>query len=76
MTKHLYVLDFVSGSRYHTEFDVDDASKDYYSNIDEDEFKDMDINEKAVEVMDYYGLHVDGCEFMVTDKALEEKELV
>jgi len=74
MTKHLYVLDFVSGSRYHTEFDVDDASKEYYENV-RDEFEDMDISEKAVEVMDYYGLHVEGCEFMVTDNPVEEKEL-
>ncbi len=75
MTKHLYILDHVTSSIWHKEFDTTDPTKEYYSNLEEGDFEDMDESEKAEEVMDYYGLHLEGCHYMITDKPIPLKEL-
>ena len=75
MTKYLYVLDCVTPAIWQKEFSVTNPEEEYYSNLEEGDFEDMDESEKAEEVMDYYGLHLEGCHYMITDKPIPLKEL-
>lgn len=75
MTKHLYILDHVTSSIWHKEFDTTDPTKEYYSNLEEGDLEEMDECEMAEEIIDYYLLHAEACEYIITDKPIPVKEL-